>query len=71
MAYHTQNDVNEVIDALKVAANVISERLGKESNFSLGDEYAIFDEAVLHCELLTIIASLERNASKLFSSYCK
>lgn len=70
MAHYTQNDVNEVIDALKVAANVISERLGKESNFSLDDEYAIFDEAVLHCELSAAISTLEKIANGLGKSYC-
>ena len=58
MAHYTQNDVNEIIDALMVAANAIYERLGKESNFSLDDEYAIFDEAVLHCELSAAISTL-------------
>jgi hypothetical protein len=69
MAYYTQNDVNEVIDSLTAVANKIYEKFAKESDLRLDDEDAVFDESVLHCELLKILGRLEQDASFLIKSY--
>lgn len=69
MAHYTQNDVNEVIDALTAVTSKIHEKLGKETDLCLKDEDAVFDEAALQYELNAAISTLEKIAHGLGKSY--
>jgi hypothetical protein len=69
MAHYTNNDIKKVVNTLIDAAKILRSTLGAECNYSVTDEDAIFDEAVLHLELLDIIGNLEESASQLVTSY--